>query len=367
MSDTPPRRRTSAEGKSLPLSLLAPSTTLASQRPAYLHLLYYPDAFKRHYLDILQAYREELSRRTGKRVGWQTIRDMMMDPEDREVAAKSARLGTDNEKAKLRSTLVTLDNMKSWMDDGILPSDVKFQYVERFIRSLRISGDVDEIESALDAAQGEYVRDAMRLFYRPSPNSVDMPDDLRALILSAARNLISGACFALPAKMIASEPASDNVPVCLLLFREYTDHVTPLDIVSFKGTSGDPNAIDFVPLYSGFLICDGILPSGSENSTAILGRLVIVKASGATAGDDGYAVLSAGGTFSLMASVTTLHLDLTLSVGEELTLLAGLFGEDPTQTGNSVGLQAAALQRITRDAQIEALERRLVFRYRAWR
>ena len=64
------------------------------------------------------------------------------------------------------------------------------------MRSLRLSGAIDEIERELDLAQGEYIRDALHLFHRPVPFAGD------AVILredwpGAVKRLVSSACFRL--------------------------------------------------------------------------------------------------------------------------------------------------------------------------
>lgn len=374
MSDTPPPNRPGAKGKPLPHSLLAPNPRIVTPwATPPVRLLYYPDAFKRHYMELLRRYRDELSQQTGRRIGWQTIRDMMMEPEDRAVSDSLARSGAANDKARVRSTLVTLDNMKSWMDDDILPSDVKFQYVERFIRSLRVRGQLDEIEHALDHAQREYIGDALRLFYRPSPSVCREPGERQDRIMPGVRELLSHSCYVLPALAIESEPAQARVSVCLLILHDYGDHVTPLDIVSLREAppSGAPlDAVDFVPLYTGFLITETILPAIDlptvSSELGLMGKLIVSKMSGATAGDDGYAAMSEGGTFECMAKVTSAQIDLLLSVGDGLTLFAGILGAELPPSAASVSVGGPPLKRIQRDARIETLQHQLAFRYRTW-
>lgn len=132
---------------------------------------YFPDALKRHYLDLLRQLKEQQSVTSGKRVGWLTIRDQIMKPEDDELAASLSahKHRIDVESTRPRSAMLELNDLKGWFNPKTshLPSDVKFQYIDRFIRSIRLAGELDAIEHKVRESEREYLREAMLQFCRP--------------------------------------------------------------------------------------------------------------------------------------------------------------------------------------------------------
>jgi len=285
-------------GKVLPEALTGLAKVQAPSVAEKRAVLYYPDAFKRHYLEILDRYRQELARQSGKPVGWKTIRNMVMVREDemlaKERGGKRDRINVETTRPE--STAVSENDLKGWYDKdkSHLPSDVKFQYIERFVRFLRKSGTIDDIERALDLAQGEYVRDALHLFYRPHSYG-GTRIVLKERELGLAGKFVSGGCFELEARWLGD--GAPRAAVCLFLVRDYGNHVTPVDIVLLRKEprAGMEDQPDFVPLYTGFLVTDKILYLG-EDQVALWGKLILSKGSGATPRDDGIASLAEGGT-----------------------------------------------------------------------
>lgn len=329
-------------------------------------VLYYPEAFKRHYMDVLGCFRDDLAQRSGKPVGWQAIRDMVMQPEDERLAGELSgprdRIKVDN--TRPRSTLVTLEDFKGWYHPkkSHVPSDLKFQYIERFVRSLRISGEIDEIERELDLAQGEYIRDALHLFYRPVPFAGDAVI-LRENWLGAVKRLVSSACFRLKAESLGIGGAeAEGGADCFLILRDYHgSHVTPLDIVVMQlSRDGGKKQI---PLYTGFLVTESVLGMFGEERVLLMGKLILTKESGASPGDDGTRALSDGGTYNSQASFSRDGLDLGLGTGEDLGLMGPVFGVD---VGGDQQSLSVGLERIRRDEEIEAIVSRLAYRYRTW-
>lgn len=96
-------------------------------------VLYYPEAFKRLYMDVLGCFRDDLAQCSGRQVGWQALRDMVMQPEDELLAGELSglrdRIKVDN--TRPRSPLVTLEDFKGWYHPKKthVPSDLKFQYI----------------------------------------------------------------------------------------------------------------------------------------------------------------------------------------------------------------------------------------------
>lgn len=356
-------------GKALPNALTEFVPVLRGATSAEKRMLfYYPDAFKRHYLDVLDRYRLQLARESGKPVGWKTIRNMVMAPEDERLAKERGgkRDRINVETARPESPAVTENDFKGWYDKdkSHLPSDVKFQYIERFVRFLRKNGEIDDIERALDLAQGEYVRDALHVFYRPGSYGGERMV-LKERDLGLAEKLVSGGCFELEARWVAD--GAPRPAVCLLLVRDYGNHITPVDIVLLRkewreGMEGQP---DFVPLYTGFLVTDNILPLGEEQ-VALWGKLILSKGSGALVSDDGIACSSEGGTYQSSGTFSPEALELSLETGHDLGFLGPLFGVEAGGGHGKVGLRAPVMRRVRRDDRIKALERSLAFRYRAW-
>lgn len=91
--------------------------------------LTYAAAFKIRCLELLKEYRADLSAKQGKRVSLAQMRDMIMAAEDE---AESGQ----------RSSLVSTEDLKGWCSEKSthLPSDMKFEYVLRFLRSLEAGG-----------------------------------------------------------------------------------------------------------------------------------------------------------------------------------------------------------------------------------
>lgn len=355
-------------GKALPNSLTGLAQVRSQTTAEKRAVLYYPDAFKRHYMEILERYRQELARERGKPVGWKTIRDMVMAPEDemvvRQCGSKRDRINVETTRPV--STAVTENDFKGWYgkDSSHLPTDIKFQYVERFVRFLRKSGAIDDIERALDLAQGEYVRDALHLFYRPNAYGGDRLV-LKEGQMGLTQKLVSGACFEVEARWLGDGPS--RPAVCLLLLGDYGNHVTPVDIVLLRNEprKGSGEQVDFVPLYTGFLVTDTIFPS-SEDRALLLGKLLLSKGSGATPRDDGVASLSEGGTYNSAATFDAKGVEVGLETGNDLALLGPVFGVEVGGTDGKEALTPPAMRRVVVDDRIKALERGLVFRYRPW-
>lgn len=139
------------------------------KKPVDPALVYFPDGLKRHYMDLLLRYKQQLSNESGKAVGWLAIRDRIMAREDALEAEAKQRSGYGVKVDRPRSDLVRLDDFKGWYNpkNSHLPTNMKFQYIDRFIRGLRVDGKLDAIELTVSEAQREYFRESLAQFYRP--------------------------------------------------------------------------------------------------------------------------------------------------------------------------------------------------------
>lgn len=158
---------------------------------------FYPPRLKGYYLDVLAKYKDEQSRTRGKVVGWLTIRDEMMASEDAKLREKMRREGLEVEVDRPRSAALTLDDIKGWYKVGRshLPSDRKFQYIDRFVRGLRLKGQLDVIELAAAEAQREYFREALSQYYRPDWSFITVDDKGEDCPSNEVAGLLSGAAF----------------------------------------------------------------------------------------------------------------------------------------------------------------------------
>jgi hypothetical protein len=119
-----------------------------------------------------------------------------------------------------------------------------------------------------------------------------------------------------------------------------------------------------VPLYTGFLVTEGVLGGLLVDERVIsIGKLILTKESGASPGDDGTRALSDGGTYSAWARFSEDGVELDLGTGEDLGLMGPVFGVD---VGGDQQTLKVSVKRIERDDEIEAIVGRLAYRYRTW-
>lgn len=96
----------------------------------------YPPEWKEACLEIVKAYKEEKQIELGrKKLGWQWVRGKIMEPFD-VVQSNGKRSPNPNLPDLSRQ------NLESWADTGSL-SDVKFQFIDLFVR--RLSFELDDL------------------------------------------------------------------------------------------------------------------------------------------------------------------------------------------------------------------------------
>lgn len=272
-----------------------PALTLVKSPPRprpKLSTIYYPPALKQYTMDLLKLYKIKLSEKTGKPVGWQTIRDQIMEPEDRILRREEEKLGIKQTRNKARSKLLDKEDFKGWFDKGKthLPMDHKFQYIDRFIRSLRKDGALDAYELELAASERDYIREALYQFYKPHHAG-------SALILDGSAELVdtgSKKAFIGLSKLRenADKPPHNTQILYLLLFKGDGQAIVAVDIIACLPSPRflvdrlrqvesvvnpdplihkkfiealppiDPASCKHILVYSGFLIPDRCLQNG---------------------------------------------------------------------------------------------------------
>lgn len=130
---------------------------------------YYPDKLKTYYLDLLLRYKNQRAKERGRGYGWQSIRNEIMASEDEKLvqARRKQKINVDVDRP--RSEDFNTDDLKGWYRRGNshLPTDFKFQYIDSFIRGLRLEGRIEAIERVISEARREYFRESITQFYRP--------------------------------------------------------------------------------------------------------------------------------------------------------------------------------------------------------
>lgn len=326
MSDTQDENEVPAKGKVLPLPRKAAGPRQASRLQS---VPFFPPTLKRHYLDVLAQYKEKLSADSGRATGWQRIRDMIMEREDAQLCAASEleRIKLDN--TRPRSPALTLEDLKGWFGPKAshLPSDQKFQYIDRFIRGLRLAGDLDDIEQSVAAAERDYVREALVTFYRPGSAYVfpgtDTERKAYSAIESFAMNALDLAQFVAECHVPVEASADADLPadgsrnhfLLFLICHNIKNGIAPIDVVASFPKLGSaygateqlphksghrelkpPRLFDVaelqtcvsLPLYSGFIVPEQA--GRLEDTTEYLGcKLVLTKYSLAFHTDEGLA------------------------------------------------------------------------------
>lgn len=146
-----------------------PKTRTERARP---EVPFYPNALKYHYIDLLRRWKDERARVTGKPVGWLTIRDMIMEPEDAKLteAEQAIRRKRNAREARRiqaeRDGFLTVDHLKAWDRGAALPGDPRCYFIERFLNRLRRDGQMGAVEQAATAARQKYIKDALFALYR---------------------------------------------------------------------------------------------------------------------------------------------------------------------------------------------------------
>lgn len=259
----------------------------AAQRKA---TVIYPPALKAHYLDLLLKYKADRSAKLGKPVGWQTIRDEIMREEDAKLAKRVAeRDRVDVKEDRPRSNDLTLFDFKGWYDPqkSHFPSDAKFKYIDRFIRSLRLQGEIHHIELDAAKARREYLRDALFTFYRPD---LAYADQDRSAWEPHVSKFLDHSVFVAYCSL-EEQTAATSRYLLILVCDDFKNGIAPVDVlISFLPPDIQPEtqfdtpvvsiALDalqrydiqssrVLKLYSGFFVTEKFSP-GATSATATL-------------------------------------------------------------------------------------------------
>lgn len=267
-------------------------------------IVYFPDGLKRHYMDLLLRYKEQLSEESGKRVGWLAIRDQIMAREDALVAEKASRLGYGVKVDRPRSDLVSVNDVKGWYNPkkDHLPSDTKFQYIDRFIRGLRASGALDAVEIAASDAKREYQREALAIFYRPQA-AFQANDPVR--YQGELARILDNTIFAAYCRSAVDDQSPESQYLLLLFCHAFKGNISPVDVVAclippglepgqLRLQSLQSTALDCLGrfdalmsrltyLYSGFIVLESYAHASPVKTSAASASLVLSNPSGAGA------------------------------------------------------------------------------------
>lgn len=216
------------------------------KKPVDPALVYFPDGLKRHYMDLLLRYKNELTRTSRKRVGWQAIRDQMMAEEDAAEAEKEGWNDQDKKVNRPRSDRVRLDDFKGWYNpkNSHLPTDPKFQYIDRYIRGLRVAGLLDEVEREASDAKREYHRECLAIFYHPQ-NAFQgkEPAGFRGELV----RILDSTIFAAYCRPQGDDPSFERQYLLLLFCHAFKGNISPVDVVACV----IPPGLEAGPLRSG--------------------------------------------------------------------------------------------------------------------
>ncbi|MBN8913232.1 MAG: hypothetical protein J0H65_14480 [Rhizobiales bacterium] len=216
------------------------------KKPVDPALVYFPDGLKRHYMDLLLRYKNQLSKESGKAVGWLAIRDRIMAREDALVAEAKQRSGYGVKVDRPRSDLVRLDDFKGWYNpkNSHLPTDPKFQYIDRFIRGLRVNGLLDVVEREVSSAKREYHRECLAIFYHPqNAFQGNEPSGFQ----SELARILDSTIFAAYCRPQGDDPSFERQYLLLLFCHAFKGNISPVDVVACV----IPPGLEAGPLRSG--------------------------------------------------------------------------------------------------------------------
>lgn len=274
-------------------------------------LMYYPDGLKRHYMDLLLRYKLQLAKDSGKRVGWQSLRDRIMEREDAEEAAEKRRQGYGGLKDRPRSPLVNAEDFKGWYKPGNshLPTNEKFQFIDRFIRGLRLNGQLDEIERIASDNRREYHRESLANFYRLTGELKRNEEALAQIALMLNHTIFAAYC-----RQPLEDPSFELQYLLFMFAHEFKGHISPVEIVACRLpawlapkairagslvssalgclTIVDTLASPLVYLYSGFIVLESYALRSPEMTQGASASLILSNPSGAGVGQKMLSALS---------------------------------------------------------------------------
>ncbi len=329
---------------------------------------YYPPELKHHYIDLLRRVKADLSRSIGKPIGWQTIRDMIMEPEDAimassEEANKTQRGATQIARLrKERDAFLTIEHFKAWDRGAALPSDPRCYFIERFFNRLRKDGKIDRVEHAATVAKQRYVKDALFSLCRPDVKiSRRDPRDLprEGMTYEVLRNtgflidgsIIGGSNEKIALIMLIGEVEKWVFDVEMLLIRDLqkTSVNAPDNALGVEDLRSD----NLILLFHGFLVLyqfDTNDLSDLSGNFMSGGALMVRNSYDATADD----LRLDGRLSSFMACGANIYIesgrvDLNFVAGQGLASLATLFPTTPRSILEPTFVQPRVTTRLSDD------------------
>lgn len=268
------------------------------KKPVDPALVYFPDGLKRHYMDLLLRYKNELTRTSRKRVGWLAIRDQIMAEEDAVEAEKEGWNDQDKKVNRPRSDLVRLDDFKGWYNpkNNHLPTNTKFQYIDRYIRGLRVEGLLDEIERTASDAKREYHRESLAIFYRPQMGFKGNEAEQVELARILDRTVFAAYC-----RPQGDDPSFESQYLLLLFCHAFKGNISPVEVVACllpPGLVAEPigvggvrsTALDclrrfdtlssgLIYLYSGFIVLESYAALSPMKTSGASASLILTNPS----------------------------------------------------------------------------------------
>jgi len=275
---------------------------VGGKKPVDPALVYFPDGLKQHYMDLLLRYKKQLAQESRKRVGWQAIRDQMMAREDALEAEEKRRLGVDVTVDRPRSDLLKLDDLKGWFNpqNTHLPSDPKFQYIDRYIRGLRAEGLLDEVERAASDAKREYHRECLAIFYQPQKA---FQGNEPATHQGELARILDSTMFVAYCRPETDDPSFERQYLLLLFCHAFKGNISPVDVIGcvippsleagpLRVGTVQTTALEclrrldtlssrLVYLYSGFIVLERFGLASPMRTTGVSASLTLSNPSGA--------------------------------------------------------------------------------------
>ncbi|MCD1628099.1 hypothetical protein K7H22_19070 [Seohaeicola saemankumensis] len=192
------------QGKTVPLPLKFPSGSNQERMIGF-----FPKALKEYARLALLEYKDKNG------IGNQRLRDMIMQPED------DALVPFEKSKApKTRDTRLTLDDIKKWLSAKSIHQigDTKFTFINRFLQTLRISGELAEYDLRFCEERRNYHRQAL---CDVLSNAYEQEAAITALDGAHQHYLISA----------QTEGTAAKFPTCVIIAHGYAGGVTPLTLL----------------------------------------------------------------------------------------------------------------------------------------
>lgn len=192
------------QGKTVPLPLKFSGANTSERMIGF-----FPKALKEYARLALIEYKDKNG------IGNQKLRDLIMQPEDEALVSLS-----DPKGPKTRDTRLTLDDIKKWLSVNSVHQigDPKFTFINRFLQTLRISGELSDYNIKYCSERRNYHRQAL---CDVLSNAYEQETAITVLDGADQHYLISS----------FPEGTAAKFPTCLVIAHGYLSGVTPLTLL----------------------------------------------------------------------------------------------------------------------------------------